>query len=291
MTSGATVTADDVIVCTDSPISDMVVTHVKMAPYRTFVLAFAVPKGAVADALYWDTPDPYHYVRLQPLDAERDALIVGGEDVKTAHEDDAGERFRSLEEWTRAHFPAAGERITQWSGQVLEPNDYLAYIGPNPDGAPHVWIVTGDSGMGMTHGTIAALILPALLEGRSHPWAEEFSPKRVTLHPRELGTMAKENADVALRYGDYVTPGQVGDVDSIPPGEGRVVRRGAHKIAAYRDESGRLHERSAACTHMRCIVDWNTAEKSWDCPCHGSRFDPYGKVLNGPALDDLHPAP
>jgi glycine/D-amino acid oxidase-like deaminating enzyme/nitrite reductase/ring-hydroxylating ferredoxin subunit len=291
MTNRATVTADDVIVCTDSPISDMVVTHVKMAPYRTFVLAFAVPKGAVADALYWDTPDPYHYIRLQPLDAARDALIVGGEDVKTAHEDDAGERFRSLEEWTRAHFPAAGERITQWSGQVMEPNDYLAYIGPNPDGAPHVWIVTGDSGMGMTHGTIAALLLPTLLEGRSHPWAEEFSPKRVTLHARELGTVAKENADVALQYGDYVTPGQVDDVESIPPGEGRVVRRGAHKIAVYRDESGRLHERSAACTHVRCIVDWNTAEKSWDCPCHGSRFDPYGKVLNGPALDDLHPAP
>jgi Rieske Fe-S protein len=211
--------------------------------------------------------------------------------VKTAHEDDAGERFRCLEEWTRAHFPAAGERITQWSGQVMEPNDYLAYIGPNPDGAPHVWIVTGDSGMGMTHGTIAALLLPTLLEGRSHPWAEEFSPKRVTLHGRELGTVAKENADVALQYGDYVTPGQVDDVESIPPGEGRVVRRGAHKIAVYRDESGRLHERSAACTHVRCIVDWNTAEKSWDCPCHGSRFDPYGKVLNGPALDDLHPAP
>ncbi|MDB4884307.1 MAG: Glycine/D-amino acid oxidase, partial [Gemmatimonadetes bacterium] len=290
-TTGKTVAADDVIVCTNSPISDMVVTHAKMAPYRTCVVAFVVPKGSVPDALYWDTPHPYHYVRLQPLDAARDALIVGGEDYKTAHEDDAGERFDRLDAWTRARFEQAGERFTQWTGQVLETNDYLAYIGKNPDGAEHVWIVTGDSGMGMTHGTIAALLLPTLLEGRPHPWAREFDPKRITLHPRELGTIARENADVAVQFGDYVTPGQVGDVESIPRGEGRVIRRGAHKIAAFRDESGRVHERSAVCTHLKCIVDWNTAEKSWDCPCHGSRFDPLGSVLSGPALADLHPAP
>ena len=291
LTTGQTVAADDVVVCTNSPISDMVVTHTKMAPYRTCVVAFAVPRGSVPDALYWDTPDPYHYVRLQPLDDARDALIVGGEDYKTAHEDDAGERFTCLEEWTREHFTQAGERITQWTGQVMETNDYLAYIGKNPDGAEHIWIATGDSGMGMTHGTIAGLLLPTLLDGRPHPWAKEFDPKRITIHARELGEVAKENADVAIQFGDYVTPGQVSDVESIPRGEGRVIRRGAHKIAAYKDNAGVVHERSAACTHVRCIVDWNTAEKSWDCPCHGSRFDPLGKVLNGPAIDDLHPAP
>jgi len=287
----ATIAADDVVVCTNSPISDMVVTHTKMAPYRTFVVAFAVPKGSMNDALYWDTPDPYHYIRIQPLDDARDALIVGGEDHKTAHEDDAGTRFSTLERWTRRHWPAATDRIAQWSGQVLETNDYLAYIGRNPDGAEHVWIATGDSGMGMTHGTIAGLLLPALLAGKPHPWEREFDPKRVTLHGRELGTLAKENADVAAQFGDYVTPGQVDDVAAIPLGEGRVIRRGAHKIAAYKDKEGVVHERSAACTHVRCIVDWNTAEKSWDCPCHGSRFDPYGTVLNGPALEDLQPAP
>ncbi|MFL5619394.1 MAG: FAD-dependent oxidoreductase [Gemmatimonadaceae bacterium] len=290
-TAQSTVEADHVVVCTNSPISDMVVTHTKMAPYRTFVVAFEVPKRSIADALYWDTPDPYHYVRLQPLDDARDALIVGGEDHKTAHEDDGGARFERLEQWTRERFASAGARIAQWSGQVLETHDYLAFIGRNPDGAEHVWLATGDSGMGMTHGTIAGLLLPTLLEGKPHEWAKEFDPKRVTLHGRELGTLAKENADVALQYGDYVTPGQVEDVASIAPGEGRVIRRGAHKIAVYKDDAGLVHERSAACTHVKCIVDWNTAEKSWDCPCHGSRFDPYGKVLNGPAIDDLHPAP
>jgi len=172
---------------------------------------------------------------------------------------------------------------------------------------PRVSVVRNDRNLGLPASRARALamvvtdylvwttvhdrLLPTLLEGKPHEWAKEFDPKRVTLHPRELGTLAKENLDVALQFGDYLTPGQVGDVASIPNGEGRVIRRGAHKIAVYKDDAGRLHERSAACTHVKCIVDWNTAEKSWDCPCHGSRFDPFGKVLNGPAIDDLHPAP
>jgi glycine/D-amino acid oxidase-like deaminating enzyme/nitrite reductase/ring-hydroxylating ferredoxin subunit len=284
---GKTVTANDVVVCTNGAISDRVVTHAKQAPYRTFVVAFKVPRGSVPDALYWDTPDPYHYVRLQPMDDASDALIVGGEDYKTAHEDDASTRFDRLEKWTRGKFVVAGERITEWTGQVLEPNDYLAFIGPNPDGAEHVWLATGDSGMGMTHGTIAGILLEALIMGKEHPWAALYDPKRVTLHARELSTVARENVDVALQLADYVTPGQVDDVAEIARGEGRVIRRGIHKVAAYRDDAGTLHECSAVCTHLKCIVDWNTAERSWDCPCHGSRFDAYGKVIGGPAIEDL----
>lgn len=283
-----TVAADDVVVCTNGAISDMVTTHAKQAPYRTFAVAFRVPRGAVRDALYWDTPDPYHYVRLQRLDDASDALIVGGEDHKAAHEDDAGERFTRLEGWTRERFAAASERVAQWTGQVLEPHDYLAFIGKNPDGAEHVWLATGDSGMGMTHGTIAGILLGALLTGKEHPWASLYDPKRITLRPRELGTLARENVDVAVHVTvDYVSPGQAADVDDIPRGEGRVIRRGIHKIAVYRDESGTLHERSAVCTHLKCIVNWNTAEKSWDCPCHGSRFDAMGKCIAGPAISDL----
>ncbi|HET9013255.1 MAG TPA: FAD-dependent oxidoreductase, partial [Gemmatimonadaceae bacterium] len=201
--------------------------------------------------------------------------------------DDAGERFSRLEAWTRTRFPIAGERAAQWSGQVLEPHDYLAFIGKNPDGAEHVWLATGDSGMGMTHGTIAGMLLGDLLLGKEHRWAKLYDPKRVTLHRTELATMAKENVDVAAQFVDYVTPGQVDDVASIAPGQGRVVRRGMHKIAAYRDEEGVLHECSAVCTHLKCIVDWNTAEKSWDCPCHGSRFSATGTVIAGPATADL----
>ena len=281
------VAADNVVVCTNGAISDLVVTHVKQAPYRSFVVAFRVPKASVPDALYWDTGDPYHYARIQPIDAESDALIVGGEDHKTAHEDDAGDRFTRLDEWTRARWPISGERIAQWSGQVLEPHDYLAFIGRNPDGAEHVWIASGDSGMGMTHGTIAGLLLGDLIQGREHRWAKLYDPRRVTLHRAELATLARENADVAAQFADYVTPGQVDDVASIPNGEGRVIRRGLRKVAAYRDEHGTVTECSAVCTHVGCIVDWNTAEKSWDCPCHGSRFSATGKVLAGPATADL----
>ena len=282
-----TVAADDVVVCTNGSISDMMVTHIKQAPYRTFVVAFEVPKGSIPDALYWDTPDPYHYVRLQSLSDTSDALIVGGEDHKTAHEDDAGDRFDCLAEWARQQFGVTGSPVSRWSGQVLEPNDYLAFIGKNPDGAEHVWLATGDSGMGMTHGTIAGLVLSGLIVDGTHPWAALFDPKRLTIHPRELGTIAKENADVALQFGDYATPGQVRDTDAIPAGEGRVIRRGVHKIAAYKADDGTVHECSAVCTHLKCIVDWNTAEKSWDCPCHGSRFDPLGQVISGPATADL----
>jgi glycine/D-amino acid oxidase-like deaminating enzyme/nitrite reductase/ring-hydroxylating ferredoxin subunit len=283
-----TVAADEVVVCTNGSISDLVVTHMKQAPYRTFVVAFRVPKGSVPDALYWDTPDPYHYVRLQPLDDTSDALVVGGEDHKTAHEDDAGDRFTRLESWTRERWPVAGDRLTQWSGQVLEPHDYLAFIGRNPDGAEHVWLATGDSGMGMTHGTIAGLLLGALLQGNEHPWAKLYDPKRLTLHTRELRTLARENADVAVHVTvDYLKPGEVDDAASIPKGQGRVIRRGLHKVAAYRDEQGTVHERSAVCTHLKCVVNWNTAEKSWDCPCHGSRFSATGTVIAGPATMDL----
>jgi len=224
------------------------------------------------------------------MDDASDALIVGGEDFKTAHADDAGVRFTRLEQWARERWPVVGERITQWTGQVMESNDYLAYIGPNPDGAKHVWLVTGDSGMGMTHGTIAGILLEALIMGKDHPWAALYDPKRITLHGRELAEVAKENADVAMQFTDYVTPGET-DEAMVPRGEGRVIRRGIHKIAAFRDDDGTLHERSAVCTHLKCIVGWNTAEKSWDCPCHGSRFDAYGKVVNGPAIADLGEAP
>ncbi len=282
-----TVKADAVCVCTNASISDYVQTHAKQAPYRTYVCAFRIPRGSIPRALYWDTADPYHYVRLQPRDGH-DVLIVGGEDHKTGQKDDADERFAHLEQWTRRHFPAVQAIEFRWSGQVLEPVDYMAFIGPNPGSDPgNVYIATGDSGHGMTHGTIAGILLTDLIAGRDNPWARLYDPNRVSL--RSAGEFAKENINVAFQYKDYVTPGEVHSADDIAPGSGAVIRRGVHKVAAYRDERGVLHERSAVCTHLRCIVAWNSAEGTFDCPCHGSRFDAYGKVVNGPAISDLEP--
>ena len=171
----------------------------------------------------------------------------------------------------------------------MEPADGVAFIGRNPGDADNVYIATGDSGMGMTHGTIAGLLLRELIAGRSSPWATLYDPSRNMLRaPLEY---AKENLNVALQYADdYLSGGDLSSTDELAPGQGAVVRRGLAKIAAYRDEDGVLHECSAVCPHLGCIVAFDKVEKSWDCPCHGSRFDRFGRVIVGPANRDLAPA-
>jgi Rieske Fe-S protein len=234
---------------------------------------------------WWDTLDPYHYVRIAGrLDDQHDLLIVGGEDHKTGQADDAPARFDRLTAWVRARFPVVGEPLYRWSGQVMEPIDSLAFIGRNP-GDRHVFVATGDSGNGMTHGTIAGMLLADLVLGRENAWAEAYDPSRRSL--KAVGEFARENANVAVQYKDWVTSGNARKVDDIPPGEGAVVRHHLHKIAVYRDPAGATCAFDATCPHLGCIVEWNSTEKSWDCPCHGSRFDTQGRVINGPAITGL----
>jgi len=280
----STLEAAAVVVATNSPISDLFAIHTKQAPYRTYAIAARVDKGAVPNALYWDTRDPYHYVRLQPM-AGHDLLIVGGEDHKTGEARDMEERWARLEEWTRVHFPMAGAVQHRWSGQVLEPFDGLAFIGRDAGRGDRVFIATGDSGMGMTHGTIAGLLICDLVLGRENPWAMLYDPTRQMTGT--LGEYLRENLDVASQYLHHVMPAEVKSESEIAPGTGAVTRRGTRRIAVYRDEQGQLHRRSAVCTHLKCIVHWNPAEKTWDCPCHGSRFAVDGTVLNGPASAPL----
>jgi glycine/D-amino acid oxidase-like deaminating enzyme/nitrite reductase/ring-hydroxylating ferredoxin subunit len=276
---GPVVSSVAIVVATNTPVNDRVAIHTKQAAYRTFVVAMRVPKGSVTKALYWDTPDPYHYVRLQE-NAGHDLLIAGGEDHKTGQQDDAGERFARLAAWTRERFPAAQEAEFRWSGQIMEPIDSLAFIGRNP-GDKNIYVATGDSGNGMTHGTIAGILLTDLILGRKNPWETLYDPSRISL--RAAPEFAKENVNVVAQFGDYATGGDVDTSDAIAAGTGALVRQGLKKVAVYRDSHGALHKYSAACPHLGCIVDWNSTEKTWDCPCHGSRFDPNGKVLNGPA--------
>lgn len=288
--TGAQIRAGAVVVATNTPINDRLSMHTKQAPYRTYVIAARIPPGSVPHVLLWDTGDPYHYVRVVQGgdDAAPSYLIVGGEDHKTGHAEDYEERFDALEAWTRKRFPMAGEVSLHWSGQVMEPADGVAFIGRNP-GEQNVYIATGDSGNGMTHGTIAGQLIADLIAGRDNEWATLYDPARTSL--RSAFEYAKENLDVAMQYTDLVLPGDVADVEDIAPGEGAIVRRGLKPIAAYRDEAGTLHQHSALCTHLACVVTWNPAESSWDCPCHGSRFDRLdGHVLNGPAIEGLEPA-
>lgn len=286
--AGHTITAEAAVVATNSPINDMAITHIKQAPYRTYAIAARVPRGAVPHVLLWDNLDPYHYVRVQKLDgAGSELLIVGGEDHKSGQADDHIPRWDALENWARDRFPALQAVEYRWSGQVMETIDGLAFIGRTPGQDANVYIATGDSGMGMTHGTIAGILLSELIASGDHPWAEVYDPMRLRL--RAIPEMVRENVNVAAQYIGGMAPGDVKSVQEIQPGSGAVVSRGLAKIAAYRDESGVLHERSAVCTHLGCIVAWNGAEHIWECPCHGSRFDKYGHVVNGPAATDLEP--
>jgi Rieske Fe-S protein len=166
--------------------------------------------------------------------------------------------------------------------------DGLAFIGKDPSGLENVYIATGDSGMGMTHGTIAAMLLSDLIAGRSNPLAEVYDPNRKAIGG--LADFVRENVNVAGQYADWVTGGDVSSADEIQLGQGAIIRDGASKVAVYRADGGELHTVSAVCTHLGCIVNWNKVEKTWDCPCHGSRFDALGKVIHGPATRDLSPA-
>jgi Rieske Fe-S protein len=170
---------------------------------------------------------------------------------------------------------------------VMETTDGLGFIGVNP-GDTNVFIATGDSGMGMTHGTIAGILLSDLIQGRENEWSKLYDPSRKPVWGMAWKEYLKENADVAKEYvKDWLGGSDVASIDEIPKESGALIREGFTKIAVYRDKQGRAHRRSAVCPHLGCIVHWNDAERTWDCPCHGSRFDAMGRVINGPANEAL----
>lgn len=275
---GHHVRAQAVVLATNSPIKDDAkITH-RENPDRTYAFAAEVPRGSVEDVLYWDTEKPYHYVRLQPA-GDVDLLISGGEDHGSARADDAERRFAKLEAWTRERFPEMGRVRYRWSGQVLEPEDYVGFIGASP-GSERIFIVTGDSGQGIAHGVAASLILPPLIDGEKHPWAEVYSPQRKR-PPKKLARPEDDADEVDDR---------IDSADGLSPGKGGILSEGKSEFAISRDEVGRMHRLSAKCTHEGCTVHWNTFEQCWDCPCHGSQFAPDGTALNAPAVAPLETA-
>lgn len=283
---GHTLHAACAIVATNSPVNDLVAIHTKQAPYRTYAIALEIPEAALPDALYWDTLDPYHYVRLAGVEGQHIA-IVGGEDHKAGEADDGSERFLRLEEWARGMLPEAGRVTHRWSGQVQEPVDDAGFIGLNP-GSDHVYVVTGDSGQGMTHGVLAGLLISELAITGSHRWQALYDPARKIR--KGLADYVSENATAVKNYAEMLLPGTVSSPDEIGRGQGAVMREGLHLVAVSRDSHGTLHRRSANCTHAGCVVHWNGTEGCWDCPCHGSHFASDGSVLNGPAVKPLPPA-
>jgi glycine/D-amino acid oxidase-like deaminating enzyme/nitrite reductase/ring-hydroxylating ferredoxin subunit len=296
--NGYRVTAQEVVVATNSPVNDLVTMHTKQHAYRTYVIAAEIPKGSLPPALWWDTGDPdsawvskpYHYVRTQPFNDQSDLLIVGGEDHKTGQSQKENvkeeERYSALEQWAMEHFPMISNVAYQWSGQVMEPVDMLGFIGVNP-GDENIYIATGDSGNGITHGTIAGILITDLIMGRQNPWSEIYDPSRVTLSTAP--DFIREGTNMAAQYFEYFTGGDIQSLNELKPGEGAIVRTSFLKVAVYKDEQAQVHAFSAVCPHLGCYVHWNNDEKSFDCPCHGSRFTCEGKVVNGPARSDLKP--
>jgi glycine/D-amino acid oxidase-like deaminating enzyme/nitrite reductase/ring-hydroxylating ferredoxin subunit len=283
LAGGGVIHARAIVDASNASITSRYDLPLRQAAYRSYVLGFDVAPGEVPHALYWDTEDPYHYLRVTRGEDGREILLVGGADHRTGH-GDPSVAWDVLEAWTRARFPGAGAVVSRWSGQIMEPADALGYIGA-ARGRPNVYVVSGDSGNGLTNGAIAGLLLPALIRGEHHLWAELYAPTRSRHHG--LGTLLQEAASSVAPYTAWVGRSEVGSLAEIAPGHGAVLRHGAHRIAAYRDPGGSCSLRSARCPHLHSVVRWNPLERSWDCPAHGSRFAPCGGVINAPSAHDL----
>jgi len=278
--SGQTLSARHVLVATHHPFLDRSGLFARMHPERSYVLAVRL-RGEVPQGMYISTQG--HSLRAQP-DGGGELLLVGGEGHKVAQADE-GESYRRLERWARERF--AVESVDyRWSSQDNVSLDQMPYVGRLAPFSKRVLVATGYRKWGYTNGAAAALMLTDAVLGRTNAWASTFDSNR--LGPaRGALTFLKENGNVARCFAqDRLLSGSAAD---LAPGEGKIVRDGLAQAAVHRDEAGKLHAVSARCTHLGCIVRWNTAERSWDCPCHGSRFAPDGGVLHGPAVAPLEP--
>lgn len=269
--TGQTIRSKALVMATCVPLN-MIQIIAKVAFYRTYCIALRAPKGSYPDQLIYTNADPYIYVKKTAhYNPQYELIIVGGEDHKVGIESTAGyeSHFRNLELWTRKMFPYVGEVEYQWSGQIIEPNDYMAFIGRDSASNKNVYIATGDSGNGLTHGIIASRIIPDLIEGVANPWADLYSPSRQP-KPRTIPDVITENVKQQVAgYGRYVST-DVSDIEDIPRCSGAVMRAGITSalkpVAVYKDEAGKTFTFSAVCPHLHGVIAWNATEKSWDCP-------------------------
>lgn len=290
VTDHGVVSARDVFVAANVPVNNRVMLHTKIAAYRSYAIAGDVTtlpgRHETVAGLFWDTDEPYHYTRLQKIGG-RTYLIVGGEDHRTGEETETDACYDRLLEYASRHFGLADAKY-RWSGQIIEPVDGLPYIGRNT-ASKHVYVATGFSGNGITFGTLGGMIVSDLILDRPNPYASLYDATRVKPLASAFDYVAENAAFPAHLVKDRLTTlsAERRPIESLRPGEGGVFATGEGKLAICRDQNGALHSLSAVCTHLGCDVAWNQGEQTWDCPCHGSRFSPEGKVMNGPAVTDL----
>lgn len=288
--NGENVTCKHLVIATHVPLMGLTglvsatLLQTKLYPYSTYVIGARVPPDVLAPGLYNDTSDPYYYLRLHNAGNHRYA-VFGGADHKTGQVDDPEACYRQV---LRALLDIIPDAVPErrWSGQVIETSDGLPYIGETAEGQ---FAATGYTGNGLTFGTLAGLMAHDYVLGRKNPWQDVFAPDRKNLRAG-LTTVLAENVDYPVHFILDRLRQESGGVESVAPGDGRVLSIGGKRVAVHRTPSGELLEVSAVCTHMGCLVRWNKAEATWDCPCHGSRFTPEGLVLGGPAEEPLERA-
>jgi glycine/D-amino acid oxidase-like deaminating enzyme/nitrite reductase/ring-hydroxylating ferredoxin subunit len=278
-TAAGAIAADQVVVATHYPLLDRGLFFARLKPQRSYCIAARV-SGPTPESMSISAGTPTRSIR-----SYGDLLIVGGEGHETGARSALPERYERLEHFARRHWDV-GEIAYRWSAQDPSPYDQLPVIGPYSPFSSRLFVASGFMKWGLTTGTFAAMILSDLITGRENPWAARFSPNRLSLRsaPTLVQTNAKVGADFVL---DRLMPAEAGSGKEVPPGEARVVRDGLGKIGVFRDQNGDLHAVSLRCTHLGCLLRFNAAERSWDCPCHGSRFDVDGAVLEGPAVEPL----
>lgn len=257
----------------------------RCAPYRSYAIAVKLAGNNYPDGLCYDMYDPYHYYRTEEINGEK-FLIAGGEDHKTGHQDNTEASFLKLEAYLKNHYDIE-KTAFKWSSQFYEPADGLPYIGKMPGEADNYFVASGFSGNGMTYSTLSSIVISSLILQGTSPYEKLFNPSRIK-PVAGFANFVKENADVAKEFvSGRFSASSIEGVSELAKGEARVVKYEGKKIGLYKDEQGNLHAVNPVCTHAKCIVSWNTAEHTWDCPCHGGRFSPEGKVLTGPPTVDL----
>lgn len=283
-TSLGLVEAEHVIYATHIP-PGVNLLHFRNAPYRSYAMAVTLQDDKYPTGLAYDMHDPYHYFRTQEVNGQK-YLIAGGEDHKTAHVTRTEDCFRNLEMFIRKYYNV--DKIAyQWSSQYFEPADGLAYIGHLPGNPKNTWVATGYGGNGMTYSHIAALTLSQLIVKGHSLFTELFNPNRVK-PAAGFASFVKENVDVVKEFiAKRLSQEKLHGLVELAPGEAKVVKYEGESIALYKDEAGKVYAVNPVCTHAKCVVGWNSAEKSWDCPCHGARYDVNGQVLTGPAHKGL----
>ena len=287
-TAGGRVVADQVVVATHYPFLDRSLAFARVHPERSYALVCRIA-GTPPDGMLISAGSPTRSVRAVPVDGE-ELLLVGGEGHRTGTGGDTEERYRRLEAFAREHWDVRSVEY-RWSAQDNTTVDHVPYVGRLSPREQRVFMATGFAKWGMTGGTAAALLLADLLTGRENPWAALLDPSRLTLRA-SAPRLVKENLQAGLRFvGDRVTKPALRPAEELAAGEGDIVRLNGERVAAYRDDDGALHAVSPTCTHLGCQVNFNAAERSWDCPCHGSRFAPDGSVLQGPAVHRLERKP